>query len=314
MKKIVTFLCAVLAGLALGASEIRSNYTLSGTTHISTEFEQVQQDLLLSASLEEVSFSDGSRIYLLHLKTGDSKPVPKGVKMAVNFTGGGFIRLEQIGKDIPGRLKYAMEPADLERILGEVSSLDIITGWNPEDYLQVSFKGNSFSALLKSHLETIRNAHGSTVTLEASLAGYETTATSIITAAKPIIAKGQSYIYNVILSQIHYKNGNGEDFDLSFLVGTDSKIRIPYDATVRFTLRDGSVTDLASNREEVNFVYVYPEKDQLRRMSMVGVASIAVISEGETVLEDVFPEGKEDFSHALRQELELLLSLEGNIF
>ena len=128
-------------------------------------------------------------------------------------------------------------------------------------------------------------------------------------SAKPIVGKGEHFIYNVILSNIYYKNTGGEDFDLAFNIGTDSKYDIPYDATVRFTLRDGSLIVLPNTRQDVNFVYVYPSPEEIFRMASVGISSFSIDSEGNPIIADAFPENPEDFTYALNQQLQLLMSV-----
>jgi hypothetical protein len=278
-------------------------------------------DIPTWTKVEFVGFPDGSKLYLLYLNMEQKEAVvaPKGVKMAITLKNGKFVRVEQVGKSsatprrldsglFRNRLIYAVETKDMEKILKGVTSIDIVTGWNPDDYIQASFKENEFASLLERHCKAILDASAKTIDLSATLAAYDENAGSIMISPNPIVGKGEHFVYNVILSNIFYKNTEGEDFDLAFVIGTNSKYNIPYDATVRFTLRDDSVITLANAREDVNFVYVYPTADEAFRMASVGIASMAIEAEGRPILADTFPEGPEDFSSAMNQELQVLMS------
>lgn len=323
MKRIVAIALLAIISLTAAAQQIRTNYKASGLTHISTDYETMKvAGIPALVRVEFVGFPDGSRFYLLYLNLDQKESVvaPKGVKMAVTLKNGKFIRLEQIGQSsatprrfdnglFRNRLKYAVETKDMEKMLKGVSAIDIVTGWNPEDYVQASFPEDEFASLLERHCEAILKASDSTVELAADLGAYEDNRNSLMISAKPIVGKGEHFIYNVILSNIYYKNTGGEDFDLAFNIGTDSKYDIPYDATVRFTLRDGSLIVLPNTRQDVNFVYVYPSPEEIFRMASVGISSFSIDSEGNPIIADAFPENPEDFTYALNQQLQLLMSV-----
>ena len=244
--------------------------------------------------------------------------------MAVNLQGGKMIRLEQVGQDSAtkprlenglflNRLKYAAEPADMEKMVKGIRSVDIITGWDPDDYLQGNFADNELGDLLRRHCEAILKAADGTVELKATLAGHTQNQSSTLTTANPMVARGAKYDYNVILSHLYYKNSNTEDLDLAFVIGSPSgeRFHFTFDAPVRFTLNDGSVVELPNTREDVNFVYVYPTMEDLGRMATVGVHRISVQAD-DTVFTDEFApreDGAQTFSEAVNQQLQLLLSL-----
>lgn len=323
MKKILILVMAAFMTVAASAQQIRTNYRNNGITHISTDYELLQVGNIPTwTKLEFVGFPDGSKLYLLYMNMEQKEAVaaPKGVKMAITLGSGKFVRVEQVGKSsatprrldsglFRNRLKYAVETKDMEKIINKgVTSVDIVTGWNPDDYIQASFKENEFASLLERHCKAILEASAKTLDLNASLAAYDENAGSIMISPNPIVGKGEHFVYNVILSNIFYKNTEGEDFDLAFVIGTDSKYNIPYDATVRFTLRDGSVIALPNAREDVNFVYVYPSPEEAFRMASVGIASMTIDAEGTPILADTFPEGPEDFSSAMNQQMQVLMS------
>lgn len=313
---------ASLIAVSLQAQNIRTNYRSGGITHVSTDYELIKiAGNPTWTRVEHVGFKDGSSMYLLYLNMEQKESVvaPKGVKMALTLSSGKLVRVEQVGRSsatprrldnglFRNRLKYAVETADMDKILKGVTALDIITGWNPEDYIQATFKENEFSSLLQRHCNAIKEAKGRTVELTGSLAAYDENAGSIMISPKPIVAKGKSFVYNVILSNIFYKNTEGEDFDLAFVIGTDDKYNIPYDAVVRFGLRDGSEITLPNARNDVNFVYVYPSTEQIFRLATVGIASVGIEVEGKTLLADTFPAGAADFSSAMNQQLQVLMS------
>ena len=325
MKKSILACLALILTVAASAQQIRTNYRSGGFTHISTEYESIQLGGVPALTRVELAgFPDGSTLYLLYLnlvqKTATN--VPKGVKMAVTLNSGKLVRLEQIGEDSAtkrrlddgtflNRLKYAVETKDMEKMVLGVKGLDIITGWNPDDYIQVSFPTDELGALLKRHCEAILKAAGSTVDLEATLSGYTENANSVLSTANPVVARGASYDYNVLLSHLYYKNNNTEDLDLAFVIGTKEQYHVPYDARVRFILKDNTVIDLIQTRDDVNFVYVYPTLEDLYRMAEVGIASLSVDYDGGVLTDSFGPreDGAYGFSEAVNQQLQLLLSM-----
>ena len=319
MKKAILLALAAL-GLSLisSAQTVRTNYRAGGITHISTEYEELSLgEVPAQVRVELAGFQDGSTLYLLYINLvqKNATAVPKGVKMAVNLQGGKLIRLEQIGEDSATKRrldKYAAEASDMEKMVRSgIKSLDIITGWNPEDYLPVNFDKNQLGELLKRHCEAILKAADTTIELEATLSGYTENTNSILTTANPLVARGASFDYNLLLSHLYYKNNNEEDLDLAFVIGTKEQYHIPYDAAVRFMLNDGTVIGLLQTRDDVNFVYVYPTLEDLNRMVTVGIKTLSIDYEGG-ILTDTFPareDGGLSFSEAVNQELQLLLSL-----
>lgn len=325
MKKTILVALALIGLSSLGlAQSIRTNYRSGGITHISTDYETLQLDgIPAQVRVELAGFADGSTLYLLYMNLVQktSTVVPKSVKMAATLSNGKLVRLEQIGEDSAtkrrldnglflNRLKYAVEPADMEKLVKGVKSIDIITGWNPDDYVQASFANDELGDLLKRHCEAIYKAADTTIELEATLSGYNENLNSILSTSNPVVGRGTSYDYNILLSHLYYKNNNEEDMDLAFVIGAKEQFHIPYDAAVRFTLNDDSVIGLLQTRDDVNFVYVYPSMDDLSRMVNIGIKSLSIDYEGG-VLTDEFTareDGERDFSAAVNQEYQLLLS------
>ena len=324
MKKLAILAFCIFAGTVLQAQQIRTNYRSEGMTHIATDYENIKIDNTPAQTrVELVGFPDGSTLYLLYINLVQKEAVvaPKGVKMAVTLQNGKIVRLEQIGQssstprrqedgNFLSRLKYAVEPAEMEKMVRGIKGADIITGWNPEDFISATWTEDQFGALLKRHCEAILKASESTIDLIAELGGYTENTGSIMSTSNPIVGRGKNYDYNIILSHLYYKNTNGEDLDLAFVIGAQEKFHIPYDAPVRFTLADGSEISLLQARDDVNFVYVYPSVEDLYRMSSVGISGLSIDYEGGTFT-DSFPagEGKTSFSEAVNQQLQLLLSL-----
>lgn len=325
MKKTLLALLAACFVLSLQAQNIRTNYREEGITHISTDYEELQMaGIPAQVRVELAGFADGSTLYLLYINLlqKTSTVVPKGVKMAVTLSNGKLVRLDQIGEDsatkrrlesgvFVNRLKYAAEAADMEKMVKGIKSLDIITGWNPDDYVQVNFGENELGDLLKRHCEAILKAADVTIDLVSTLSGYTENLNSVLSTTHPLVGRGANYDYNILMSHLYYKNNHQEDLDLAFLIGTKDQYHVPYDASVKFTLNDGSVIGLLQTRDDMNFVYVYPTLEDLYRMVSVGVKSLSIDYEGG-VLTDEFPpreDGELTFSQVVNQELQLLLSV-----
>lgn len=322
MKKIFLAIFAALLCQVAFPQHIRTNYRSNGFTHISTDYEAIKlADVPAEARLELVGLKDGSSIFLLYINLIQKEAVvtPKGVKMSANLPSGKFVRLDQIGQDsstkrrredglFVNRLKYAAEPADIETLTLGVKSIDLVTGWNPDDYVQASFPGDEFAKLIKAHCEAILKASEKTIDLSASIGTRTDNTNSILTASNPVVARGENLDYNVILSHLYYKNTGKEDLDLAVVIGTSAKHHILLDAPVKFTLCDGSSIDLIQTRDDVNFFYVYPSLEDLYKMVEVGVAAITIQCEDGT-LKDTIPASSEDFTTAVNQQLNLLLSV-----
>lgn len=322
---LILALLATGFALTLHAQTLRTNYREDGITHISTEYEELQMGgIPAQVRVELAGFADGSTLYLLYINLVQktSTTVPKGVKMAVTLSNGKLLRLDQIGEDSAtkrrldsgvflNRLKYAVEPSDMEKMVKGIKSVDIITGWNPDDYVQASFGNDELGGLLKRHCEAIFKAADVTIDLVSTLSGYTENLNSTLSTTHPLVARGASFDYNIVMSHLYYKNNNQEDLDLAFLIGTNEQYHIPYDAAVKFTLNDGSVIGLIQTRDDMNFVYVYPTMEDLNRMVTVGIKSLSIDYE-DGILTDEFPpreDGAFNFSDVVNQEFQLLLSV-----
>ena len=327
MRRITVFILALALALSAHAQVIRTNYRSGGITHISTAYENISLDgTPAEIRVELAGFPDGGTMYLLYVNLWQktSVTVPKGVKMAVNLQGGKMVRLEQMGQDSAtkprlenglflNRLKYAVESADMEKMVRGIKSVDIITGWDPDDYVQATFAENELGDLLQRHCAAILKAADNTIELKASLSGYTENRNSTLSTANPLVARGKKYDYNVLLTHLYYKGTNTEDLDLAFVIGSASgeRFHFTFDVPVRFTLNDGSVIELPNTRDDVNFVYVYPALEDLSRMATVGVKSLSVQADGSLFTDEFAPreDGAQTFSEAVNQELQLLLSL-----
>ena len=316
MKKTILFLAAFAAALTLSAQEIRTNYRSEGMTHISTETESCQD---FTARVERVGFPDGSSMYQLFIdlcqKTAFT--APKGVKMTATLPGGSVVRADQIGQESAtktrqedglylNRLRYALEVSDMEKLARGVSDLELVTGWDPDNYLQYHFKDDAFAALLKRHCEAIGRAAQTTIDLTAEPAGRVDLTGSVMTAATPLVADGQDLKYNLILNHLYYKNSAKEDIDLAFQLGTEKLYRVEPDAPVTFVLGDGTELTLPQTRDEVNFIYLYPTLSQLRALAYGNIKSLRIQTEDGTLTDAILDNS---FSKALNQQYQLLMSL-----
>ena len=316
MKKTLLSLVALAATFTLSAQEIRTNYRSEGMTHISTEAEPCQD---LSVRVERVGFPDGSTLFQLFIdlrqKTGFT--APKGVKMTATLPGGSVVRADQIGQESAtktrqedglylNRLRYALEASDMDKLTHGVSDLELVTGWDPDNYLQYHFKDDAFAALLKRHCEAIDRAAQATIDLTAEPAGRVDLTGSVMTAATPMVADGQDLKYNLILNHLYYKNSAKEDIDLAFQLGTEKQYRIEPDAPVTFVLEDGTELTLPQTRDEVNFIYLYPTISQLRTLAYGNIKSLRIQTEDGTLTDAILDNS---FSKALNQQYQLLMSL-----
>ena len=325
VRKTLILALALLLPLGTAGQRIRTNYRSGGILHISTEYENLSVGgVPAQARVERAGFSDGTSLYLLYLvleqKTAVS--VPKGVKMAATLGSGKLVRIEQIGDNSAtprrlenglflNRLKYAVEPGDMDKLCGGITGVDIITGWDPDDYLQASFGADELGSLLRRHCAAIQEVSAQTVDLTATLSGYTDNQNSLLATTEPMMGRGATLDYNILLSYLYYKNTNTEDVDLAFVIGSEQRYHIPYDAPVRFTLCDGTELSLQQTRDDVNFVYVYPSLEDVQKMVRVGLASLSITYEGG-VLTDTFPPRQDNFMsfvQAVNQQLQLLLSV-----
>ena len=316
MKKTLLLLAALALAFPLSAQQIRTNYRSGGITHISTVAESCQD---FETRVEKVTFEDGSSLYQLFidLRQKTAFTAPKGVKMSATLAGGAFVRADQIGSDNPtksrledgrylNRLRYALEPADMEKLLKGVKSLELATGWDPDDYLQYSFQDDAFSALLKRHCEALEKAAGATIDLTAEPAGRIDQKGSIMTAANPLVADGKDFKYNIILSHLYYKTTAAEDIDLAFQLGTERPYTILTDSPVTFVLQGGKEITLSQTRDETNFLYLYPSMDQLRELAYGHITGLRIQTEDGTLQDAILDDS---FSKAVNQQYQLLMSL-----
>ena len=316
MKKTILALAVLAAAVTLSAQEIRTNYRSEGMTHISTEAEPCGD---FTVRVERVGFPDETSMYQLFIdlrqKTGFT--APKGVKMTATLPGGSVVRADQIGRETAtktrqedglylNRLRYALEESDMDKLTRGVTALELVYGWEPDDYLQYNFKDDAFAALLKRHCEAIRNAAAKTIGLTAEAAGRVDLTGSVMTAASPIVADGADLKYNIILNHLYYKNSAKEDIDLAFQLGTEKKYGVATDAPVTFVLKGGAEITLPQTRHEVNFIYLYPSLSQLRTLAYGSIESLRIQTEDGTLTDAILDDS---FSKALNQQYQLLMSL-----
>ena len=316
MKKTLLTLAVLATALTLSAQEIRTNYRSEGMTHISTESEPCQD---FNVRVERVGFPDETSLYQIYIdlrqKTGFT--APKGVKMTATLPGGSVVRADQIGRETAtktrqedglylNRLRYALEEADMDKLTRGVTALELVYGWEPDDYLQYNFEDDVFGALLKRHVEAIAQAAASTIDLTAEAAGRVDLTGSVMTAATPLVAEGKDLKYNIILNHLYYKNSAKEDVDMAFQLGTEKSYHIVPDAPVTFILADGNEITLPQTRDEVNFIYLYPSMDQLRTLAYGSVKTLRIQTEDGTLTDAIL---NNSFSEAVNQQYQLLMSL-----
>lgn len=309
MKKLLLALAAVLTLVPFAsAQEIRYSYKNGGVTRVSTEYEFVKtgegDQHPLWTRLEYVRFKDGSVSYMLYLNFEEKTAVniPKGVRMAVTLSDGKLIRSEQLyaqkgnkraftsgkGRVYWNKTQYMFTETDVKRMAAGIKDLDVITGWNPEDYLQIKYGSNQLGAVIARHYDAIAKAVPSAVAVEADdIVDYANNANSLTIKARPHVASGDRFKYNVAVSYLYYKNTNTEDIDLEFQLGTTHSYRIHYGSPVVFELSDGEKIVLSQSKEDVSKVMCYPTLSQVRKMMSKGVKAVTVTSD-EGALSDTF--------------------------
>ena len=306
-------------------SILRYNYKSNGYIHTSAEYELVkvsdQDQHPFWTRLEKVEFPNGSSVYLLYMNFEEksSRTIPKGVKLAVNLPSGKFIRSDQIGNDLSSkrsfntskgrfwwnRAKYAFEESDIKRMTGGIKSIDIVTGWEPDDYIQVNYNNDEFAKVIASQYKVIAAAAKPSAEIPSgAISRYADNNNSITIIAKPKVARGSSFKYNVGMTYLYYKTSNREDFDVNFQLGTDKKYSIPLGSKVEFTLSDGSILSLAQTSDETNHIRCYPTVPELRKM-MAGIKSVRIETASGTISDTILDDS---FSDALRTDYQVLMS------
>ena len=328
MRKTVlaVILLALAAPLSLWAgSSLRYNYKSNGYIHTSASYELVKSSDSdqhpFWTRLERVEFPNGSTVWLLYMNFEEksSRTIPKGVKMAVNLSSGKMIRTEQIGNDVSSkrsfttskgrfwwnRAKYAFEESDIKRMAAGIKSIDVVTGWEPDDYIQTNFSSDEFAKVISSQYRLVSSAQKPSSELPSGgVDRYADNNNSITIIAKPRVARGTTYKYNVGMTYLYYKTSNREDFDVSFQLGTEKKYPIPLGSKVEFTLSDGSVLALSQTSDETNYVRCYPTLAEVQKL-LGGVKSVRVDTASGTLSDNILDDS---FSAALRTLYQVLMS------
>ena len=297
MKKLfVAILALSLFPLLAFSQELRYNYKTGGITRVSTEYEFVQtgdaDQHPIWMRLEYVKFKDGSVSYVLYLNFEEKKAVniPKGVRIAVTPSDGGkIINADQMyvqkgnkhaftsgkGRVYWNRAQYMFDAPDMQRMVKGIKSLDVITGWNAEDYVQITYASNQLGKVLAAHYNAVNAAAPSAVAIAAAgILDYDSKPTALTVKAKPTVATGEKYKYNVAVTYLYYKGTNTEDVELEFQLGTEKEYRIHLSTPVVFELGGGEKLVLEQAREDVSRVVVYPTLAQARKMIAKGIKAV----------------------------------------
>ena len=313
MKRFALLLCLVpLLSVAVHAqSSLRYNYISKGITHISGDYELVDngKGLPIAVRLENLQFPDGTDGYLVHMifKGKNSIQIPKGTKMTVSLGGSKTIRLEQVGDNEPNIGNYLSEPYDVLQMTEGVAFLDIATGYGPDDYVKIAFANDEFAQVIKRQYELIGASREKTLNIDGDkILGISDGAVSTRVVAVPIVAKGNNMIYNIGLTCLSYKEKEKEDFDLSIQLGTDKKYLIPYGSEVAFLLKDGSQLLFKQHGDGINRVVLYPTVGEMRKIIDTGVSSM-VLHTDEGNLYETFTDNS--LSQVINRENQLLMSV-----
>ena len=326
MKRIL-FAAVALLTLALAPAsaqeELRSYYSFNGYTYTSGELEKVACDHPFYLRLERVSFPDNTYAFLMHINYEDkvAYDIPRGAKMAFTTADGKIVRAEQVG---PGngehraftnadgkrvywnKGQYMITEDELVKLLPGVKSIDVITGWDPDDYFQTGFKNDELARALDRQYQVIREVQGPAVEVQQEdIANYADSNNSLTVLTQAHVARGDKMPYNVSVNYLYYKESNKEDFDVNFMLGTELQYLIPVDSRVCFTLADGSTLTLQQQRDAYNTVYLYPTPQQAKALRS-GVTALSVETEEET-LSDTF--SNDEFSAVINQLYNTLMAV-----
>lgn len=325
MKK---YLISLLAALFVAAASyaapdnLRYSYRYNGYTHISSELSSVAGDSHpFSFRLEKIAYPDNTYIYQLKMYFEDRAPfsIPKGARMSFTTPESKVVRVDQIEKSNEPILferssqklywnpaTYIIPEDDLLQVIGGIASVEVVTGWEIDDYFQIQFKSNDFAKALNAQYETVRDAELPAYDVDVEdIARYADNATSLTVLSRAKVATGKERIYNVALNYLYYKTSNTEDFDLNFMIGTEQKYTIPVGSEITITLADGSSIILPQERDQVNVVYLYPDMEQLKAI-LRGVKAISIDTPDGTI-NDTFPD--DSFAATLQHQYNTLMIL-----
>ena len=326
MKRILLAATALLllAGLSASAqTDLRSNFKYNGYSYVSGELEKVPCDHPFFVRLEYVGFPDNTYAYLIHMNFEDkvAYEVPKGVKMAFTTTDGKLVRAEQVGggagekrafTNADGKrvywnnAQYMITEDELVKLFPGIKTIDVITGWDPDDYFQTTFKNNEFGKVLESQYKAIQAASGQAVEVQQEdIVRYADNNNSLTVLTQAHVARGEKMVYNVSVNYLYYKDTNKEDFDVNFMLGTEKQYLIPVGSPVYISLEDGSTLTLQQERDAYNTVYLYPTPEQTKALCK-GVKSFTIETE-EGIVNDTFPDN--DFSKVINQLYNTLMAV-----
>ena len=326
MKRILLAMTVFLLSAALqaGAQDIiRSSYRYNGYTYISGELEKVPCDHPFYMRLEYVGFPDNTYAWLIHMNYEDkvAYDIPKGVKMAFTTPDGKLVRAEQInvgggerraftnddGKRVYwNNAQYMITDEDLQKVLPGIKSIDVITGWEPDDYFQATFKNDEFAKALSRQYAAVKDTpKPKDEVQQEDIIRYADNNNSLTVLTRAHVATGVNRPYNVSVNYLYYKDSNKEDFDVNFMLGTETQYLIPVGSKVSFTMEDGSVMDLKQERDAYNVIYLYPTPAQTKALCK-GVAALSVQTE-DTTLTDTFDDNS--FSEVIAKLYRTLMAV-----
>ena len=326
MKRIILVAAALLTLSLTAASAqelLRSHFSFNGYNYISAELEKVPCDHPFYIRLERVGFPDNTYAYLMHINYEDknSYEIPRGTKMAFTTPDGKIVRAEQVGQgggehraftNADGKRvywnsgQYMITEDELVKLLSGVKSIDVITGWDPDDYFQTGFKNDELAKALERQYKVIQEVEGPAVEVQQEdIVNYADNNNSLTVLTLAHVAQGDKMPYNVAVNYLYYKDTNKEDFDVNFMLGTEDQYLIPIDSKVTLTLEDGTVIALQQQRDDYNTVYLYPTPEQTKALRR-GVKALSVETEKGT-LTDTF--SNDEFSAVINRLYNTLMAV-----
>ena len=314
----------LMAGLCASAQDqLRSNFKYNGYSYVSGELEKVPCDHPFYLRLEYVAFPDNTYAYLIHMNYEDkvAYEVPKGVKIAFTTPDGKLVRAEQVGggtgekrafTNADGKrvywnnAQYMITEDELVKLFPGIKSIDVVTGWDPDDYFQAGFRNDEFAKALERQYNAIQAASGEAVEVQQEdIVRYADNNNSLTVLTRAHVAQGEKMPYNVSVNYLYYKDSNQEDFDVNFMLGTETQYLIPVGSQVYISLLDGSTMILQQERDAYNTVYLYPTPQQTKALCK-GVKSFTIETE-DGIVSDSFPDN--DFSRVVNQLYNTLMAV-----
>ena len=282
LRLLLPLLC--LGPLAFAQEGIRNNYLRNGYTHIRAERVPVSAGSSdrhpFQLSLEYVGLPGGQSVWLLYMDFEDksSWTIPKNAALSLRTADGKVVGLKNMGSGNGEKIaftsggqrlywnqgKYALEEADLKKLLSGVRQMDVTTSWDVDGYFQSSFAHNEFSAALQKQYDLIRKSPRPDAEMTETVAGV-----SDLSGNRTIVSRRLQVISDPVvklwLSYLYFRATNHEHYDLNIEITDGLKGDIPEGTPIEFRLVSGETIVLRQEKTR-GTVLCYPTPDQLKKL------------------------------------------------